>query len=58
MVNISTNKKSSISKVITKIISLICDLKFEYGTSLSTQQKEWLEQSLVLLKKVLAEAVR
>lgn len=58
MISISTNKKSSISKVITKIISLICDLKFEYGTSLSTQQKEWLEQSLVLLKKVLAEAVR
>jgi hypothetical protein len=58
MINISTNKNSSISKAITKIISLICTLKFEYETSLSTQQKEWLNQSLVLLKKVLAEAVR
>ena len=58
MINISTNKKSPISNAITKIISLICTLKFEHETSLSKQQKEWLEQSLVLLKKVLAEAVR
>ena len=56
MINISTNKNSSISKANTKIISLICTLKFEYETSLSTQQIEWLNQSLVLLKKVLAEA--
>ena len=58
MIKYTSTKKSHVAKDVTKIISSISTLKFERECELSTQQKEWLGQSLVLLKKVLAEVVR
>lgn len=58
MIKITVGSKSVIAKEVANIISNVNSLKFEREYELSTQQKEWLEQSLGLLKKVLAEAVR
>ena len=58
MINVEVGSKSIIAKEVANIISKISSLKFEREYELSTLQKEWLEQSLVSLKKVLAEAVR
>lgn len=58
MIKAEVGSKSVIANEVANIISNVSSLKFEREYELSTQQKEWLEQSLVLLKKVLAEAVR
>lgn len=58
MINVEVGSKSIIAKEVANIISNILKLKFEREYKLSTLQKEWLEQSLVPLKKVLDEAVR
>lgn len=57
MINYTISKKSKIAKEVSKIISSICTLKFEYDCELTTQQKKDLDGSLMLLKKVLAKAV-
>ena len=58
MIKAEVGSKSVIANEVANIISNVSSLKFEREYELSTQQKEWLEQSLVSLKKVLAEAVR
>lgn len=58
MIDESIGEKVAITRGISNIIYKIYCFKSDWSYSLSPQQKEWLEQSLVPLKKVLAEAVR
>ena len=54
----SIGEKVAITRGISNIIYKINCFKSDWFYSLSPQQKEWLEQSIVPLKKLLAEAVR
>ena len=58
MINVEVESKSVIAKEVANIISRVGSLKFEREYKLSNQQKKNLDEVLILLKKVLAEAVR